>query len=94
MCQISALMPKVRTVLTYNVRNATTDDGQVDFADVVSVILRSNADFVALQELDSVTGRSKGKDVLREMALLSQYYPIYGPSIDYDGGRYRNTFQA
>jgi hypothetical protein len=39
MCQISALMPKVRTVLTYNVRNATTDDGQVDFADVVSVIL-------------------------------------------------------
>ena len=88
MCQISALMPKVRTVLTYNVRNATTDDGQVDFADVVSVILQSNADFVALQELDSVTGRSNGKDVLREMALLSQYYPIYGSSIDYDGGRY------
>ena len=87
-CQTPVCMPKVKTVLTYNVRNATTNDGDVDFADVVSTILRSDADFVALQELDSVTGRSNGKDVLREIALLCQYYPTYGSSIDYDGGRY------
>lgn len=86
--QVSPYMPKVKTVLTYNIRNATTDDGQVDFADVVATIQRADADFVALQELDSVTGRSKGKDVLRELALLSQYYPVYGSSINYDGGRY------
>ena len=86
--QTPVCMPKVKTVLTYNVRNATTNDGDVDFADVVSTILRSDADFVALQELDSVTGRSNGKDVLREIALLCQYYPTYGSSIDYDGGRY------
>ena len=86
--QVSPYMPEVRTVLTYNIRNATTDDGQVDFADVVATIQRADADFVALQELDSVTGRSKGKDVLRELALLSQYYPVYGSAIDYDGGKY------
>lgn len=81
-------MPKVMTLMSYNIRNATTDDGRVDFDDVVSVISKYDADFVALQELDSVTGRSAGKDVLRELALLSQYYPIYGPSIKYDGGKY------
>ena len=81
-------MPKVMTLMSYNIRNATSDDGRVDFDDVVSVISKYDADFVALQELDSVTGRSAGKDVLRELALLSQYYPIYGPSIKYDGGKY------
>ena len=86
--QVSPYMPEVRTVLTYNIRNATTDGGQVDFADVVATIRLADADFVALQELDSVTGRSKGKDVLRELALLSQYYPVYGSAIDYDGGKY------
>lgn len=87
-CQEKHYMPKVTTLMSYNIRNATTDDGHTDFADVVSAIQKSGADFVALQELDSVTGRSGGKDVLRELALLSQYYPVYGPSIDYDGGKY------
>ena len=86
--QLSSYMPRVNTVLTYNIRNATTDDGEVDFYDVVSTILRSEADYVALQELDSITGRSKGREVLRELAMLSGYYPVYGSSIDYDGGRY------
>lgn len=81
-------IPKVVTLMSYNIRNATTDDGKVDFADVVSVIKSNDADFVALQELDSITGRSAGKDVLRELALLSQYSPVYGPSIKYDGGKY------
>ena len=36
--QVSPYMPKVKTVLTYNIRNATTDDGQVDFADVVATL--------------------------------------------------------
>ena len=57
-------MPKMKTVLTYNIRNATTDDGQVDFDDVVRTIHQTDADFIAIQELDSITGRSKGKDVL------------------------------
>ena len=68
--QLSSYMPRVNTVLTYNIRNATTDGGEVDFHDVVSTILRSEADYVALQELDSITGRSKGRDVLRELAML------------------------
>ena len=86
--QQSPYMPPLKRVLTYNIRNATTDDGEVDFADVVRTIHQADADFVALQELDSITHRSNGKDVLRELAVRSRYYPIYGSSIDYDGGKY------
>jgi endonuclease/exonuclease/phosphatase family metal-dependent hydrolase len=80
--------PKVRTLLSYNIRNAMNDDGNMDYADVVSTIQGCNADVVAIQELDSVTHRSNGRDVLKELALLSQYYPIYGASISYGGGKY------
>lgn len=80
--------PRVRTLLCYNIKNAMDDDGKMDFADVVSTIQGCNADVVAIQELDSVTKRSKGLDVLRELALLSQYYPVYGASISYGGGKY------
>lgn len=86
--QHSPYMPPLKTVLTFNIRNATTDDGEADFADVVRTIHQTDADFIALQELDSVTHRSKGKDVLRELAILSRYYPTYGSSIDYDSGKY------
>lgn len=85
---ISDYVPKVMTLMTYNIRNATTDDGKRDFNEVVSIIMNNDADFVALQELDSVTNRSNGKNVLNELALLSQYFPIYGSAIDYDGGKY------
>ena len=51
--QHSPYMPPLKTVLTYNIRNATTDDGEVDFADVVRTIHQTDADFIALQELDS-----------------------------------------
>ena len=86
--QQSPYMPPLKRVLTYNIRTATTDDGEVDFADVVRTIHQADADFVALQELDSITHRSNGKDVLLELAVRSRYYPIYGSSIDYDGGKY------
>lgn len=85
---VSDYVPKVMTLMTYNIRNATADDGQTDFNEVVSVIRKYDADFVALQELDSVTNRSKGRHVLNELALLSQYFPVFGSAIDYDGGKY------
>ena len=80
--------PATRTVMSYNIRNATNNNGVADFDNVATTILKHQPEVVALQELDSITNRSKQKDVLRELALLTQYYPIYGPTIDYDGGKY------
>lgn len=80
--------PRLHTVLTYNVRNAFTDDDKMDLDDVASTIRQCGADYVALQELDSVTGRSGGLYVLGELAARTGMFPCYAPAIGYDGGKY------
>ena len=80
--------PRLHTVLTYNVRNTFTDEGKMDPDDVAATIRRCGADVVALQELDSVTGRCGGLYVLGELAERTGMYPTYAPAISYDGGKY------
>lgn len=84
----SGYAPKQIALMTFNIRNATADDGHRDIADIASTILKGNADFVALQELDSVTARSGRMDILRELALQTQYYPVFSPAIKFGGGKY------
>ena len=52
------------------------------------MINREKPDVVAVQELDSVTGRSQGTYVLGELAKLTDMHATYAPAIDYDGGKY------
>lgn len=75
-------------LLTYNVRNGKGLDNQCDYKRVGEIIRQSNADVVAVQELDSATNRSGGKDVLSEIALHAGMNHIYAPAISYDGGAY------
>ena len=75
-------------VMSYNVRNAKGLDGVTDFRRTAEVISRESPDVVAVQELDSVTKRSGGKDVLREIAKHTLMHSLYAPAIDYDGGKY------
>lgn len=74
--------------MTYNVRNGSGMDDVKDFARTAAVINREKPDVVAIQELDSVTGRSKGAYVLGELAKLTGMHATYAPAIDYDGGKY------
>ncbi|MBQ9873346.1 MAG: endonuclease/exonuclease/phosphatase family protein [Thermoguttaceae bacterium] len=75
-------------IMSYNVRNCKGMDNQTDYARVADVINRERPDVVALQELDSKTNRSKGVDVLEELAKLTNMTPSFGPAIDYQGGKY------
>lgn len=75
-------------LMTYNVRNGAGMDGVTDYARTASVIMQEKPDVVAVQELDSVTGRSKGAYVLGELAKLTGMHATYAPAIDYDGGKY------
>lgn len=75
-------------ILSYNVRNARGMDDVTDFKRIADVINRINADFVAVQELDSATVRSGGAAVLEEIAKHTDYYASYNKSIDYQGGGY------
>ena len=75
-------------IMCYNIRNARGMDNFVDYQRIADVILRTNPAVVALQELDSVTNRSRQVDVLRYLAALTGMYAVYGPAIEFDGGLY------
>lgn len=74
--------------MSYNIRNGVGMDNQRDLQRVADVICAYAPDVVAVQEVDSMTARSKGRDVLGELATLTGMIPVYAPAIDYDGGKY------
>lgn len=75
-------------VMTYNVRHCSGMDLVVDYDRTAEVIRQMKPDFVALQELDSMTGRSGQRYQLGELASLTGYEAVFGAAIDYDGGKY------
>ena len=75
-------------VMSYNVRHCAGMDLVVDYDRTAAVIAQQQPDVIALQELDSMTGRSRQHDQLGELAKRMQYYPVFGSAIDYDGGKY------
>ena len=77
-------------ILSYNIRNCTGMDGKTDFDRVADVIRSINPHVVALQEVDSVTHRMDGADVLKILAEKTGMHYRYGPAIDYQGGKYGN----
>ena len=75
-------------IMSYNVQHCAGMDKKVDYDRTAVVILKEQPDVVALQELDSVTGRSKQHDQLAELAHRTQYHPVFGSAIDFNGGKY------
>lgn len=75
-------------VMSYNIRNGVGMDDRRDYERTAEAIRRQRADVVAVQEVDSMTGRSGGSDVIRELAVRTGMYPLFAPAIDYDGGKY------
>lgn len=80
--------PAALRLLSYNVRNCRGLDDSVSYERVAKVILESGADYVALQELDSMTERFPEQDVLGNLSRLTGMYPVFAPSIDFQGGKY------
>jgi endonuclease/exonuclease/phosphatase family metal-dependent hydrolase len=78
---------KIR-VLTYNIHHGEDVNGNLDLAQIAAIIREAKPDVVALQEVDSVTNRTKKADQLKELAALTGMSCFYGKSMDYDGGGY------
>ncbi len=76
--------------MTYNVRNCHGLDDSTNYQRVADIIIRINPQIVALQELDSATLRSKGMVAINELATRTGMYSVYGPTINYLGGKYGN----
>lgn len=85
---VLSIKPVQVTIMSYNVRHCAGMDWVVDYDRTAEVILKQMPDVVALQELDSMTGRSGQKYQIEELAKRTNYYPVFGKAIDYDGGGY------
>lgn len=86
---LGACSPEVRmTFMSYNVRNGIGIDGVCDLDRTAEAIRRAAPDAVALQEIDSLTGRSGGLDVARELADRTGMHATFARAIAYDGGAY------
>ena len=75
-------------IMSYNVRHCAGMDLVVDYDRTATVIAQQQPDVIALQELDSMTGRSGNHDQLEELASYTGYHPVFGAAIKFDGGQY------
>ena len=75
-------------IMSYNVRHCAGMDMVVDYDRTSAVIVQQQPDVIALQELDSMTGRSGHHDQLSELASRTGYHQVFGAAIDFDGGQY------
>ena len=84
----SCTQNKPLRILSYNIHNAIGMDDVTDYKRIADVITTINPDVVALQELDSVTQRSKGVYVLEEIGKHAGMNYTFGSAIHYQGGKY------
>ncbi|MDL2221402.1 endonuclease/exonuclease/phosphatase family protein [Parabacteroides sp. OttesenSCG-928-N08] len=75
-------------VATYNIRSGLGMDDLRDLNRTAAVINRIAPHIIALQEVDSVTGRSNHLDVVAELGRMTQMHGYYSAAIDFDGGKY------
>lgn len=75
-------------LMTYNVRNGVGIDGVQHLDSVAGVIGRVAPDVVALQEVDSVTERMRGRYIPGELAALTGMHATFCRAIDFEGGAY------
>ncbi|MDX1283676.1 MAG: endonuclease/exonuclease/phosphatase family protein, partial [Draconibacterium sp.] len=75
-------------VLTFNILHGATTEGNFDLDKIASVIKESDADLVALQEVDFKTRRAKGYDLVTELGWRTKMASLFGQAMPFDGGGY------
>lgn len=83
-------------VLTYNIYHGEEhyNNGKSNLEKIAAVINRYQPDFVAMQEVDSMTNRTASfnggvkKDLVAELAKLTGMHGYFGKAMDYSDGGY------
>ncbi len=75
-------------VLSFNIHHGEGTDGVFDLERIARVIRDSDADLVALQEVDLGTERSGGVDQAAELARRTSMRHVFGEAIPFQGGSY------
>lgn len=80
--------PVTWRVTTYNIHHAAGMDEKVDVARVAAVLERTDADVIALQEVDERVERSGRVDQAAQLAERLGMQHAFGSFMNYQGGRY------
>ena len=86
-CQAQVDKAKLR-MASYNIQHGVGMDQKLDYKRIADVLENINPDVVAVQEVDSMTGRTGNTYSLGEIANHMRYYASYAPAISFDGGKY------
>ena len=88
-CKSPDITPVVLRVMTYNIHHAEGLDGKVDLERIANVLRQSNADVIALQEVDKNTERTGSIDMPADLARLTGMNVAFGANLDnFQGGQY------
>ncbi|MBN1514021.1 MAG: endonuclease/exonuclease/phosphatase family protein [Phycisphaerae bacterium] len=83
--------PTPLRVLSYNIHHGEGMDGRVDLERIAEIIRRSEADLVALQEVDRGVKRTDRVDQPARLAELTGLHVVFERNIEHQGGDYGNA---
>lgn len=75
-------------VMSYNIHHGATKDEKLTIREMGDFILKSQADLVGLQEVDSVCNRSGKQNQMKILAQITKMNPQFARHFAYDGGAY------
>ncbi|RIV23559.1 hypothetical protein DYU11_11275 [Fibrisoma montanum] len=76
------------TVMTYNIHHGTSQRGGTNLIQVGRLIRTTGADLVALQEVDSATASSLGKNQAAQLSYLTGLKAVFGKEANAEAGGY------
>lgn len=78
-------------VMTYNICHGEGNDGNYSLQRIAQIIRKSQAEIIALQEVDERTRRVRGVSQHKILARLTGYNSVFGAAIPFQGGYYGNA---
>lgn len=75
-------------ILSFNIYHSATMKGDYDLDLIAGMIKATDPDLVALQEVDFITRRARGYDLVTELGWRMKRVPLFGRAMSYDGGEY------
>lgn len=79
---------RIIKILAFNIYHGATTKGNFDLDIIAKIIIDSDPDLVALQEVDHKTYRAKKYDLATELGWRSKLAPLFGKAMDFDEGEY------
>jgi alkaline phosphatase D len=86
-----AHLPTEIRILSYNIHHGEGIDGKIDLPRIATILRESQADIIALQEVDRDVARSGRVDQAQVLADLLDMHLAFGGNISLQGGEYGNA---